>query len=83
MIADIIRKTCYYSFSNYIKYEQLIILYNIDLLTSALKSICKEYKDVDISLLSRGDYIKFTKKIDNVFDYIVKYGEKMPKISFI
>lgn len=83
MKADIIRKTCYYSFSNYIREEQLTILYNIDLLTSALKFICKEYKDIDISLLSRSDYIKFTKKIDNVLDYIVKYGEKIPKISLI
>ena len=83
MIADIIRKTCYYSFSNYIKDEQLIILYNIDLLTSILKSICKQYKDIDISLLSRRDYIIITKKIDNILDYIVKYSEKMPKIFLI
>ena len=83
MIANIIRKTCYYSFSNYVKDEQLIILYNIDLLTSILKSICKQYKDIDISLLSRRDYIIITKKIDNILDYIVKYSEKMPKIFLI
>lgn len=83
MTEHIIRKYCFYIFSNYIKEEQMNILYNIDIFTYALKSLCKEYKDVDISLLSRSDYNKFTKKIDNVLDYIVEYGEKMPKYCLV
>lgn len=78
MTEHIIRKYCFYIFSNYVREEQLTILYNIDIFTYALKSLCKEYKDIDIALLCRSNYNKFTKKIDNVLDYIVKYGKKMP-----
>ena len=83
MTEHIIRKYCFYIFSNYIKEEQMNILYNMDIFTHVLKSLCKEYKDVNISLLSRSDYNKFTKKIDNVLDYIVEYGEKMPKYCLV